>query len=60
MVLEQIEILGREIVPVLREEFERRRPAHVPSNPPTHASLLAEGADSPHLKVQPAVIPEEK
>lgn len=33
MVLEQIEILGREIVPVLREEFERRRPAHVPSNP---------------------------
>ena len=26
MVLEQIEILGREVVPVLRVEFERRRP----------------------------------
>ena len=54
MVLEQIEILGREIVPVLREEFERRRPAHVPSDPPTHATLVAEGPDSPHRQVQPA------
>ena len=52
--LEQVEILGTEIVPVLREEFERRRPAHVPFDPPTHASLVAEGADSPHLLVRPA------
>lgn len=51
MVLEQLEILGKEVVPVLRREFENRRPAHVPSDPPTHASLLAQGADSPHLKV---------
>jgi len=50
-VLEQIEILGKEVVPVLRREFEARRPAHVPSNPPSHASLLAEGPDSPHRKV---------
>lgn len=51
VVLEQIEMLGREVAPVLRAEFERRRPAHVPSDPPTHASLLAEGPDSPHRKV---------
>ncbi|MFC6706245.1 LLM class flavin-dependent oxidoreductase [Flexivirga alba] len=49
--LEQIEILGKEVVPVLRREFEARRPAHVPSNPPSHASLVAEGPDSPHRKV---------
>lgn len=53
IVLEQIEILGTEIVPVLRREFEARRPAHVPSDPPTHASLLAQGADSPHRLVTP-------
>lgn len=54
MALEQVEILGREVVPVLREEYERRRPAGVPSDPPTHTALLAEGADSPHLLVEPA------
>ncbi len=54
MVLEQIEILGREVVPVLRTEFERRRPAHVPSDPPTHVSLVAEGPGSPHRLVTPA------
>ena len=53
VVLEQIEILGRDIVPVLRKEFESRRPAHVPSDPPTHASLRAEGPDSKHLLVRP-------
>lgn len=36
-VLEQVEILGTQVVPVLRKEFELRRPAHVPSDPPTHA-----------------------
>lgn len=59
VVLEQIEILGREVVPVLRTEFERRRPAHVPSDPPTHASLLAAGPDSPHRLVVPATIDTE-
>ncbi len=54
IVLEQIEILGREVVPTLRAEFERRRPAHVPSDPPTHASLVAEGPGSPHRLVVPA------
>ncbi|AKK06253.1 putative luciferase-like monooxygenase, FMN-dependent, CE1758 family [Corynebacterium mustelae] len=54
VVLEQIEILGTQIVPVLREEFERRRPAHVPSDPPSHQSLVEAGPDSPHRLVLPA------
>ena len=43
VVLEQLELLGSEVVPVLRKEFEARRPAHVPSDPPTHASLVEAG-----------------
>ena len=39
-VLEQIDFLG-EIVPVLRREFDAMRDPEVPSEPPTHASLLA-------------------
>lgn len=38
--LEQIDLLGAEVVPVLRKEFERGRPAHVP-DAPTHRSLAA-------------------
>ena len=53
-VLEQVEILGTQVVPVLRKEFDLRRPAHVPSDPPTHASLVAAGPDSPHHLVLPA------
>lgn len=40
-VLEQLDLLGGEVVPVLRRELEARRPAHVPSDPPTHASRVA-------------------
>ncbi|WP_333618642.1 LLM class flavin-dependent oxidoreductase [Dietzia sp.] len=54
MVLEQIERLGTEVVPVLRKEFEACRPADVPSDPPTHDSLVAEGPDSPFHLVEPA------
>jgi len=36
-VLEQIEILGSEVVPVLRRELDALRPAHVP-DAPTHES----------------------
>ncbi|MFE3953779.1 LLM class flavin-dependent oxidoreductase [Nocardia sp. NPDC059091] len=54
MVLEQLEILGKEVVPVLRKEFEARRPVGVPSDPPTHASLVAAGPDAPHHLVEPA------
>jgi hypothetical protein len=39
-VLEQLDILGEEVVPVLRKEFAARRPAHVP-DAPTHATLVA-------------------
>jgi putative FMN-dependent luciferase-like monooxygenase len=39
-VLEQLEILGTEIVPALRREMASGRPAHVP-DAPTHADLVA-------------------
>ncbi|MFJ7419921.1 LLM class flavin-dependent oxidoreductase [Streptomyces uncialis] len=39
-VLEQLDLLGEEVVPVLREEFAKNRPANVP-DAPTHGSLLA-------------------
>ncbi|WP_432906000.1 LLM class flavin-dependent oxidoreductase [Micromonospora matsumotoense] len=39
-VLEQLDLLGEEVVPVLRKEFAALRPAHVPVAP-THASLVA-------------------
>ena len=42
-VLEQIEILGTEIVPALRREFAIGRPDHVP-DAPTHASLVTAAA----------------
>lgn len=38
-VLEQLDLLGEEVVPVLREEFAKLKPAHVP-DAPTHASLI--------------------
>src|SRR4051812_11659832 len=39
-VLEQIDFLGEEVVPVLRKEFAAMRPAHIP-DAPTHESLKA-------------------
>jgi hypothetical protein len=38
--LEQLDILGEEVLPELRREFARNRPTGVP-DAPTHASLLA-------------------
>src|SRR5690554_239638 len=46
VVLEQIEILGTEVVPVLRKELAIGRPAHVP-DAPTHAARV-EAAGGPH------------
>jgi len=40
-VLEQLDFLGGEVVPVLRREFARNRPADVP-DAPTHAARVAE------------------
>ncbi|RKW69553.1 CE1758 family FMN-dependent luciferase-like monooxygenase [Galactobacter caseinivorans] len=51
VVMEQIEILGREVVPVLRKEFEARRPAGVRSNVPSHAELAALPADADYRQV---------
>jgi alkanesulfonate monooxygenase SsuD/methylene tetrahydromethanopterin reductase-like flavin-dependent oxidoreductase (luciferase family) len=39
-VLEQLDLLGEEVVPVLRKEFAALKPAHVP-DAPTHATLVA-------------------
>jgi putative FMN-dependent luciferase-like monooxygenase len=44
-VLEQMDILGEEVVPVLRREFAAKRPADVP-DAPTHASLLARSREA--------------
>ncbi|KFF98337.1 5,10-methylene tetrahydromethanopterin reductase [Streptomyces scabiei] len=38
-VLEQLDMLGEEVVPVLRKEFAKNRPSGVP-DAPTHTSLL--------------------
>ncbi|WP_093264469.1 LLM class flavin-dependent oxidoreductase [Thermostaphylospora chromogena] len=53
VVLEQIEILGTEVVPVLRKEFAIGRPANVP-DAPTHASLVARRAAEREEKSAPA------
>jgi hypothetical protein len=42
-VLEQLDLLGGEVVPVLREEFAKNRPTTVP-DAPTHENLLAADA----------------
>lgn len=39
-VLKQLDLLGEQVIPVLRRELDAKRPAHVPEAP-THASLLA-------------------
>jgi putative FMN-dependent luciferase-like monooxygenase len=53
-VLEQLDILGEEVVPVMRKEFAKDRPAHVPDGP-THAGLLAaRAAASAHSGSEPA------
>ena len=54
-VLEQIDLLGEEVVPVLRKEFAALKPAHVP-DAPTHASLLAaRGAVEEPERTEPSV-----
>ncbi|MFE1819685.1 LLM class flavin-dependent oxidoreductase [Streptomyces anulatus] len=40
-VLEQLDILGEEVVPVLRKEFANLRPAGVPESAPVHPSVAA-------------------
>ena len=52
-VLEQIEILGTEVVPVLRREMDAAGPAGVP-DAPTHASLVAARGGAAESAVDPA------
>jgi putative FMN-dependent luciferase-like monooxygenase len=40
-VLEQMDMLGELVVPVLRKEFAALRPAHVPAGPPLHPAVIA-------------------
>jgi putative FMN-dependent luciferase-like monooxygenase len=42
IVLEQLELLGGEVVPVLRKEFENLRAPDARAEAPTHAGLVAE------------------
>jgi putative FMN-dependent luciferase-like monooxygenase len=50
-VLEQLDILGEEVLPVLRTEFEALRPAHVPAAAPTHAAMVeAEAAHAAQME----------
>lgn len=50
-VLEQIDLLAGEVVPVLRREMEAARPAHVPANPPTHSERVAAARSGGRLRV---------
>ncbi|PVU82174.1 5,10-methylene tetrahydromethanopterin reductase [Cellulomonas sp. WB94] len=52
-VLEQLDILGGEVVPVLRKELAIGRPAHVP-DAPTHTSLVAAAGGSKDATVYAA------
>ncbi|MEE6289124.1 LLM class flavin-dependent oxidoreductase [Georgenia sp. MJ173] len=59
-VLEQIDILAEDIVPALREINEAKRPSHVPSNPPSHASRVAAARAAGTLADQQAPAAEDK
>ncbi|WP_221585691.1 LLM class flavin-dependent oxidoreductase [Microbacterium sp. G2-8] len=53
MVLEQIDFLGEDVVPVLRRELRKDRPANVP-DAPTHARRVAEKyGDGPARQPRP-------
>jgi putative FMN-dependent luciferase-like monooxygenase len=52
-VFEQLDILGGEVVPVLRKEMESDRPAHVPSGPPSHAERVAAARAAGEVHTQP-------
>ena len=53
-VFEQLDILAGEVVPVLRKEMESDRPAHVPSDPPSHAERVAAARTAGQLHEQQA------
>ena len=52
-VLEQLDILGSEVVPVLRKELAKDRPATVPDAPTHAARVTAEFGDGPTRQARP-------
>ncbi|WP_405525813.1 LLM class flavin-dependent oxidoreductase [Streptomyces avidinii] len=50
-VLEQLDLLGEEVVPVLRKEFANLRPAGVP-DAPTHPARVAAARETPKEETQ--------
>lgn len=52
-VLEQLDILGSEVVPVLRKELAKDRPASVPDAPTHVARVKAEYGDGPTRQARP-------
>ena len=52
-VLEQLDILGSEVVPVLRKELAKDRPATVPDAPTHAARVAAEFGDGPTRQARP-------
>lgn len=55
VVLEQLDILGGEVVPVLREELAKNRPASVPDAPTHAARVKAVYGDGPTRQAIPGV-----
>ncbi|WP_435744238.1 LLM class flavin-dependent oxidoreductase [Microbacterium sp. PMB16] len=53
VVLEQLDILGAEVVPVLRKELAQGRPASVPDAPTHAARVTAEFGDGPTRQARP-------
>src|SRR5690554_7885472 len=53
-VLEQIDMLGEEVVPVLRKELAVGRPAHVPDAPTHSARVMAAGGPTDSTVYAPA------
>jgi putative FMN-dependent luciferase-like monooxygenase len=54
-VLEQLDLLGEEVVPVLRKEFAKNRPADVPDGP-THESLVLAAGSTQIQDAAPAAV----
>ncbi len=52
-VLEQLDLLGGEVVPVLRKEFAKDRPADVPNGPTHAARVRAAYGDGPTRQARP-------
>jgi len=52
-VLEQLDLLGGEVVPALRKEFDTDRPAEVPDGPTHAARVRAVYGDGPAREARP-------